>query len=115
MEKSEKNILKAVVQYESDLLSPADLFNRVAHGNRRSVANLIARGYIEEVPQDMPGWDYSYSLNFYRATEKGLNKFASLPKKTWFFLKRDIRTIIISAISALVTSILTIYVDKLKH
>ena len=52
MNEKEKNILREVVN-RGGLLSPADLINGVAQHDRRPVDNLVVKGYIEEVPQDV--------------------------------------------------------------
>ena len=108
---NERKILKIVVE-RGGLLSPADLINGIAHRDRRSVENLVVRGYIEEVPQDKQGMQGTYTLNFYRATEKGLLFFSPWYLKIWSWIKGDIRTIIISVITALVTSLIAIFINK---
>ncbi len=112
MTKEEKRILKEIVT-RGGLLSPATVINAIAKGDRRSVENLVVKGYIEEVPQDIQGPRDTYTLNFYRATEKGLLVFAPLYKRILFAIKGDIRTIIISAITALITTLITIFLEKL--
>ncbi len=113
MTEEEKRILKAVVN-RGGLLSPADLINGIAQGDRKPVENLVVRGYIEEVPQDMHGGlGNTYTLNFYRATEKGLLVFMSWYVKTWSGIKGNIRTIIVSAITALITSLIAIFLEKI--
>lgn len=113
MTESEKKILKVVVD-RGGLLSPADLINGIAKQDRKSVENLVARGYLEEVPQDMKGIKLgtTYSLNFYRATEKGLLVFSPWQAKMWHGMKGDVRTIVIAAITALITSATTIFIEK---
>lgn len=113
MTNNERNILKAVVD-RGGLLSPADLINGIAQHDRKSVENLVVKGYIEEVAQDMKGIKLgtTYSLNFYRATEKGLMLFQPWHERIWYGLKGDVRTIIIAAVTALITSLIAIFVDK---
>jgi len=113
MTNNERNILKAVVD-RGGLLSPADLINGIAQQDRKSVENLVVKGYLEEVPQDMKGIKLgtTYSLNFYRATEKGLMVFQPWYIRMWHGLKGDVRTIIIAAITALITSLIAIFIDK---
>jgi len=112
MTKNERRILKAVVD-RGGLLSPADLINGIAQQDRRSVENLVVRGYLEEVPQDMKGvrLGSTYTLNFYRTTEKGLLVFSPWYTRVWHGLKGDFRTIIISAITAFITSLIAIFVE----
>lgn len=114
MTNNERKILKAVVD-RGGLLSPDDLINGIAQQDRKSVENLVVRGYLEEVPQDMKGIKLgtTYSLNFYRATEKGLLVFSPWHMKMWHGMKGDVRTIVISAITALITSVIAIFVGKL--
>jgi len=114
MNKNEKRILKEAVN-RGGLLSPADLINAIAKRDRRSVENLVARSYIEEVPQDMRDGlrGGTYKLNFYRVTEKGLLVFSPWHTKIWHGLRGDIRTIVIAAITALITSTIAIFVEKL--
>lgn len=114
MTENEKRILKAVVD-RGGLLSPADLINGIAQHDRKPVENLVVRGYIEEVPQDMKGIKLgtTYSLNFYRATEKGLLIFSPWYIKAWNMMKGDVRTVVIAAITALITSVIAIFVGKL--
>lgn len=113
MTENEKRILKAVVD-RGGLLSPADLINGVAQHDRKPVENLVVRGYLEEVPQDMKGirLGTTYSLNFYRATEKGLLVFSPWYIKIWRGMKGDVRTIVISAITALITTLIAIFIEK---
>ena len=113
MSNDEKDILKAVIG-RGGLLSPADLINGIAKGNRKPIENLVVRGYLEEVPQAVKGIKLGtmYSLNFYRATEKGLLVFSPWYSKVWNLMKGDIRTIVISAITALITSMIAILAGK---
>lgn len=114
MAKNEKEILKVVVG-RGGLLSPADLINGIAKQDRRSVENLVARDYIEEVPQDVKGIKLgsTCSVNFYRATEKGLLVFAPWYMKIWLGIKGDIRTVFISSITALITALIAIFIEKI--
>ena len=114
MTEYEKLILKAVVG-RGGLLSPSDLINGIARQDRRVVENLVVRGYIEEVPQDVKGIKLgsTYSVNFYRATEKGLLVFSPWYSKVWHGMKGDVRTIVIATITALITSVIAISVEKL--
>ncbi|MDO8558364.1 MAG: hypothetical protein Q7S09_04230 [bacterium] len=110
MTKKERDILKAVVvDRPQGLFSPADLINGIAQHDRRAVENLVARGYLEEVPQDQLGHDHSYSINFYRATEKGLTVFAPFYQRAWFGLKNN--TSLYVGISSIVFGILTISIS----
>lgn len=113
---NEKRILKAVVEHHDGLLSPSNLINGIAKGDNRSVENLVAGGYLEEVPRDHRDTNGGYyTINFYRATEKGLLKFAPWHKRIWVGVKGDVRTIVISAVTALVTTLIAIILDKILH
>jgi hypothetical protein len=116
MSNDEKKILRAVVN-RGDLFSPADLINDIAQHDRKSVENLIVRGYLEEVPQDMKGVKRgtTHSVLFYRATEKGLLVFSPWYSKIWHAMKDDIRTVVISAITALITSAIAILIGKMMQ
>ena len=113
MTKNERKILKAVVD-RGGLLSPADLINGIAQHDRKPVENLVVKGYLEEVPQDMKGIKLgsTYTLNFYRATEKGLLVFSPWYTRAWHVMRGDVRTVVISAITALVTSLIAIFIEK---
>jgi len=114
MTKSEYEILKLVVD-RGGLLSPADLINGIAKRDRRSVENLVVKGYIEEVSQDVGGvrLGSTHSVNFYRATEKGLIEFAPWYKRIWFWVRGDVRTVIIAIITALTTTLITVFIERL--
>jgi len=114
MIESERKILKVVVD-RGGLLSPADLINGIAQRDRKAVENLVVRGYIEEVPQDIKGIKLgsTYSVNFYRATEKGLLVFSPWYAKIWYGMRGDVRTIVISSITALITALIAIFIEKL--
>jgi hypothetical protein len=113
MTKKEKTILKKATEHPHGLLSPVDLINVIAERDKRSVENLVSLGYIEEVPREHPGLNGGYyTINFYRVTEKGLLMFSSLCKRIWFTVKNDIRTVIVSIITALITTIIAIFLEK---
>ncbi len=88
MSPQEKEVLKTVVE-RGGLFSPADLINAIANHDRRIVENLVVRGFLEEVPQDMGGNGLDYTLNFYRATEKGIMQFAPWVQWTFFNFKTN--------------------------
>lgn len=112
MTENEKKILKTVVN-RGGLLSPANLINGIARRDSRSVENLVAKKYLEEVPRQHCGLGGAYyTINFYRATEKGLLVFSPWYAKIWQGIQEDIRTIIIAAITALVTSVIAIFIEK---
>ena len=103
---AEVSILKAVAKHHTGLLSPADLINGIAGRDEKSVNNLVAKGYLEEVSRDNPGFGAqpTYSINFFRITEKGLIQLAPRREKIWFSMKGDIRTVVVAAITSVVTT-----------
>lgn len=113
MIKKEYEILKLIVN-KGGLLSPVDVINVIAKRDRRSVENLVTKGYVKEVPQDIPGIKFgsTRSVNFYRMTEKGLMKFAPWHQKIWFWTKGDVRTVVISMVTALATTIITVFIER---
>ncbi len=106
MDKIEKNILEQVKNHTRGLLSPADMINGIARKNTKAVERLIIYGYLEKVPEYKPGPNGMQKYLFYRITEKGLNVFSPFYKKIWFMFKGDIRTIIVSVITAIITTLL---------
>lgn len=108
MNKKERDILKRVVQSNEGLISPATLINSFAQRDRQSVENLVAKGYLELVPEQVG----DHMVNFYRVKEKGLIIFSSLINKIWFYLKEDLRTIIISIITTVLTVVVGNWLGK---
>ena len=107
MQKQELELLKAIVNHPSGQLSEAEFINGLAKHNRRLVENLVVKQYVEEVPRTLVALNGgSYSVNFYRATAKGIVEFASWYEKMWFYMKGDIRTAIFSIITALITTLI---------
>lgn len=112
MTKNEKKILRGLVNSKIGLLDPDDFIGQIAEGDRRAVENLIACGYIEEVPREVNGGRAAgmRTLNFYRATEKGLNEFAPWKSKIWFNLKSQ--TSLWVGISSIVIGVLSIFISS---
>ncbi|TRZ78502.1 hypothetical protein D4R87_00415 [bacterium] len=116
MTKKEKEILKKAIEYKKGLLSPAILINSIAEQDRRSVENLVVKKYFEEVPQYKENFKGDYfTVNFYRVTEKGLLKFSPWYQKVWLVACGDVRTVIITIITASVTTLITIFIERLFH
>lgn len=114
MNKNERVILKELVGWHEGELSPATLINGIAKGDEKSVQNLKSKGYIDTVPhphRDLNG-NY-YDVPFYFATAKGLVEFEPWYKKIWFSFKRDLRTIIVTIIISVCTTLVTIFLGKL--
>ncbi|MDE2031217.1 MAG: hypothetical protein KGI58_03110 [Patescibacteria group bacterium] len=109
MTRKEKDVLKLSIERKGGLYSPADMINGIASQNRQLVENLVVKGYLEEVPtQIQTGTTY----NFYRVSHKGLMVFNPWYKRLWYFLKGDLRTVIVSVITALITTIITIVIGR---
>jgi len=104
MLKQEKDILKKTVDARQGLLSPMEFINGICQRDEKSAHSLIATGFIEEVPHKVHDRDYI----FYRATKKGRAVFYPLHKKAWHAIKSDIRTVIVSVITALLVTFLTL-------
>lgn len=91
MNKNERRILKELIDDGRGLLSPSDFINGIADGDRRAVENLVTAGYVEEVPQDVNGGHRgTYSLDFYRSTEKGRMLFRALPYRVIYEFKANV-------------------------
>lgn len=86
----EKDILKQLVESADGVLLPADFINGIAKRDRRTVENLVSKGYVEEVPVDKEGLRGTYKINFYRATEKGLMEFSHFLTKMWYKFKTQV-------------------------
>lgn len=113
MSKDEKRVLKALVEDRTGIMTPSDLIGDVAKRNRRLVENLVVKGYIEEIPQTYNPWpglpgSTLRTITCYRATHKGLMVFNSWYEKAWFALRGDLRTIIVSVITAAITSLVAL-------
>lgn len=114
MKKETKEILKKAVDHPSGALSPANMINGIAGGNDKQVEWLVAHKYLENIPVDHPGIHGGfYTLQFYRVSEKGYTVFAPWYERMWFFLRGDIRIVIISIITAILTTLATIFINKL--
>lgn len=109
MDKIEKAFLRKMIEWNEGLLSPATLFNGVGqHSSDKLIHKLITEEYIEEVPHTINEKHYT----FYRTTEKTRSIFYPTYKKLWFFIRGDIRIIIISVVTALMTTIITLILQK---
>ncbi len=106
----EKEVLKKIHDNPQGLLSQTDLINCLPNGNTKISHSLIAKGYIEEVSRLIKATQVE--VTFYRLTEKGIMEFEPLRKRFWFLIKSDTRTILVSAITAIVTSIITILIER---
>lgn len=112
MTNNEKSVLRKLINDQRGLLSPVDLINGIANHDRRVVEALVAKRYIEEVPQIIPDFNGGHTVNFYRATQKAYDKFAPWYNRIWQNISSDLRTIIVSAVVALVTTLITKFIFK---
>ncbi len=110
MKKIEKDFLKKFLLRHEGLLSPVDLFNSVGeHKSEKLIHKLIATGFIEEVPHRVYERDYT----FYRLTEKAHSIFYPFHQKIYFLIKGDIRTVIVSSIVAIATTLIALVLNNL--
>lgn len=111
-----KNILGRMIREGNQgLRSPSDLFNGIGQGgNDKVIHKLISEGYIEEVPQSRPALGGGQQeITFYRVAEKGYRFFDPFHIKLWHSISGDIRTIIIAAITALITTVIASVITNL--
>ena len=98
MKKEEKELLNELVTSQQGF---KDSF-ALGAGKVAQLQPLIVREFVE---------DFQYkNISCYRATEKGRAVFYPLQQKLWFIIKSDVRTVIVSIITALLT---TIMINKL--
>ena len=116
MTKKEKEILRKAIERKEGLLSPTTLINGIAEHDRRAVENLVAKKYFMEVQRDHKDINGGfYTINFYRITEKGLFEFAPWYQKIWIVIRGDVRTVIITIITAFITTLMTMFIEKIFH
>lgn len=70
----------------------------LGQGQKKIAQLLIAQRFVEE-------FQYK-NMSCCRATEKGHAVFYPLPQKLWFVIKSDVRTVVVSIITALLTTII---------
>lgn len=99
MRKEEKELLNELITSQQGFKDTFALSQgQKSQGQKKIAQILIARGFVEE-------FQYKNIL-CYRATEKGHAVFYPLPQRLWFILKSDVRTVVVSIITALLTTIL---------
>ena len=110
MKKEEKEILKKINEFPNGLLSQTDLL-KISNGNTKVNHSLIVGGFIEETKRKIKGIKLGFQeeATFYRITGKGKLVFEPFAKRTWFSIKGDIRTIIVSFVTTIITLILNHY------
>lgn len=113
MNTKEKIILKKAIESKEGLLSGATLINVIASRERQSVENLVVGKYLEEVPRELRDNNRgSYIETFYRVTAKGLAIFSPWYVKCWSWLQHDVRTIVLTIITAAITTVVTMSVQN---
>lgn len=112
MNKEEKEILRKSIKRKTGLYSPAEMINGIANHNRSLVENLVTKGYLEEVPTQI---NTGATYNFYRVSHKGLILFEPWYKRFSFYFKGDLRTIIISVITTILTTLATILIGNILN
>ena len=110
MTNEEREILRKILDYPSGLLSQSDFLNLLPNRNTRIMHSLITSGYIEEVTRRIKF--QQFEATFYRITEKGRMVFAPFYRRYWFAIKGDVRTVIVSVITALLTTAITILITS---
>ncbi|MDO8604438.1 MAG: hypothetical protein Q7K40_03515 [bacterium] len=109
MIKEEKEVLRIAIERKQGLYSPAEMINGIAGHNRKLVEDLVVKGYLEEVSQQI---STGAVYNFYRVSHKGLILFSSWYKKLWFSFRNDLRVIIVSIVASSITTIVAIMIEK---
>ncbi|PIP27389.1 MAG: hypothetical protein COX30_02120 [Candidatus Moranbacteria bacterium CG23_combo_of_CG06-09_8_20_14_all_39_10] len=119
MKKVELEILqKMLVHKNKGLFSPADLFNAIGGGKReKEIHGLIARKFIDEVSREMQhsapdNPNGVLKITFYRLSEKGRYVISAWYKRFWYFIKSDIKTVIIATIISIVTAVINNLLTK---
>jgi len=113
MDKKEKEILKKMLDNPNGLLSQSELISCLPDKDTKLSHSLITSGFIEETRRviKLSGLE----ATFYRLTEKGRIVFKPIYKRMWFLIKGDVRTIVVSIITALVTTMMAIWITKLLN
>jgi hypothetical protein len=110
MTKEEREVLRKVFDNPRGLLSQSELINAQPQGNTKLSHTLITSGYIEEVKRVEKA--RQIEITCYRITEKGRMVFAPPLSRFWHSVKGDLRTIIVSIITALLTTAITILITS---
>jgi len=110
MNREEKEVLKKVMDNPSGLLCQSDLLNILPNRNTKISHSLITSGYIEEVVRKIKA--SQMEATFYRITEKGKMVFEPSLNRLWFWVKGDVRTIVVATITALIVSVISKVVSK---
>lgn len=100
MTNEEKELLKELTRANEGF---RDVFS-LRQNQKKATQLLIAKGLAEEFQHK--------NISCYRATEKGYSIFYPLHKKLWFVIKGDVKTIIVSLVTALLTTIIISQITK---
>ena len=101
MTTDEEIILTKFKDFDKGLLSPAEYLNMVSSRKNKSSHSLITKGYVEEVPTQVNGEVH----NFYRLTDKANLYFLPFWKKSYIYIRKDIRTVLVAIIAAIGTTV----------
>ena len=107
MNTEEKRILKELIVLGASQ-SPSSFVNGIARGNEQAIQTLMIEKYIETTPVKKFGEMH----DFYRPTKKGIAKSNGGLKWFWYNIRGDTRIIIVSSLTALITTFLTIVIEK---
>jgi hypothetical protein len=107
MKKEEKEALQNIYNSSSGLLSQSELINCLPNRDTKISHSLITCGYVEETIRRIKS--NQIEATFYRLTEKGQNIFKPFHKRLWFSIKGDVRTVVVSVITALLITFLTLW------
>lgn len=79
----------------------------------RFVQKLIGEKYLDEyTKKHLNHSGGQIELTYFRISEKGYQILDPFYQRFWFFIKNDIKVIIIATITALITSVITILVSN---
>jgi len=109
-----KELLKKVIGIDGGGLTRTDLIDRAKNDDEiKLIQKLISEGYLENYTvQKRVGKDTWAGVEFIRASKKGHELLEPLCKKIFLFIKDDIRTVLVSAITASVTTLIAIWIQN---
>lgn len=112
MNKAEIHCLKVIASedFPDGILTSEEIdnivFNRFGLLGDKTRHQLVIKGCLNEVA----GTDgEGLPANFYRITEKGLVATQSLPKRFWYSVRGDVKSVIVSVITAFLVTLLTLF------
>lgn len=107
MNKISKDILEQIAKHHKGQLWPANLPN-IAKENPKEFHKLIELGYITESRKSPASG--RPEVECYRISAEGWTYLAGWPARLWSSIKQDLRSIIVSAITAVVVSVITAFI-----